>query len=162
MNVKTSKEYTDKFQLYILCLPKANILDDEDRFYHTDTWAKFFSAKTWEDLKMLIKEDKGIEAAVETAEKLLSDDRIREQVLAREDYYRRVRTEQRLKQMLEDDNKKLQDANTQLQDENTQLQDANTQLQDENTQLQDANTQLQDEIAQLQQRLAELEAMLNT
>lgn len=162
MNVKTNKEYTDKFQLYILCLPKVNTPDDEDRLYHTDTWAKFFSAKTWEDLKMLIKEDEGIEAAVETAEKLLSDDRIREQVLAREDYYRRVRTEQRLKQMLEDDNKKLQDANTQLQDENTQLQDANTQLQDENTQLQDANTQLQDEIAQLQQRLAELEAMLNT
>ena len=101
MNVKTNKVYTDKFQLYIMCLPKADSPDREDRACHTDSWAKFFRAKTWEDLKMLVKEDEGIEAAVETAEKLLADDRVREQILAREDYYRRVRTEQKIKQRLQ-------------------------------------------------------------
>ena len=75
-------------------------------------------AKTWEELTMLIKEDEGIEAAVETAERLWADDRIREQILAREDYYRTMRTEQIRKQMLEDEVKKLQDQNSQLQDQN--------------------------------------------
>lgn len=139
MNVKTNKVYTDKFQLYIMCLPKADSPDREDRACHTDSWAKFFRAKTWEDLKMLVKEDEGIEAAVETAEKLLADERVREQILAREDYYRRVRTEQKIKQ-------RLQEEKTQLQEEKSQLQEENTQLREEN--------------ARKQKQIEELEAML--
>ena len=94
LNVKTHRTYTDKFQLYLINLTKADTPDNEDIEYRTDLWARFFKAGTWEELKMLAKEDEGIASAVVTVDRLWDDDEVRERALAREDYYRRERTQQ--------------------------------------------------------------------
>ena len=100
MNVKTHKVYSDKLQLYTICLPRAKKPSEEDKYYHTDLWASFFKAKTWEDLKMLAKESEAIETASATIHKLIAQQKIRDQIQAREDYYRRMRTEELKKQKL--------------------------------------------------------------
>ncbi len=170
MNVKTHRVYTEKFQLYILCLPLADVPGEEDRRFHTDVWARFFKAETWEDLKMLAKEDEGVAGAVETGRQLWSDDSVREKALAREDYYRRVRTEQARMKQLQDEKAQLQDEKEQLEDEKEQLQgeklqlegerqqltDTKKRLQEENRQLQGENEQLQGENEQLQEEIRRL------
>ena len=42
MNDETWQLYTDKFQLYTLCLPNAGLADEEDIRFHTDAWAMCF------------------------------------------------------------------------------------------------------------------------
>ena len=93
MEVKTHRIYTGRFQLYVLCLPQIKKASEEDRKFKTDVWAKFFRAKTWEDLKMLAAEHAEIDSAAATMAKLCEDLAIREQIQAREDFFRRERTQ---------------------------------------------------------------------
>lgn len=95
MSERTHLLYTDRFQLYTLCLPQMEKASEEDLRYHTDKWAQYFTAKTWEDLKMLAEEDKDVASAISTANALMEDEEVRARMEAREDYYRRMRTEQR-------------------------------------------------------------------
>ena len=91
---KTGRIYTEKFQLHILSLPKLHEPDEKDTLYHTDLWAGFFTATTWEELKMLAQKDEGVAGAVMTAHRLYADDDIKARALARDDYIRRQKTEQ--------------------------------------------------------------------
>jgi predicted transposase/invertase (TIGR01784 family) len=101
MSQRTHLLYTDKFQLYTLCLTQLEQTTDEDLHYHTEKWVRYFTAKTWEDLKMLAKEDKGVASAISTANALMEDEEIRARKEAREDYDRRMRTEQAKMKKLE-------------------------------------------------------------
>ena len=86
-NVKTHTIYSDKLQLFVVDLTKIDHATDEDRFYGLHQWAKFFKATTWEEIKMLVEENKDLAEAAETAYKLSTDETIRQQCEAREDYY---------------------------------------------------------------------------
>lgn len=103
MNDETQQLYTDKFQLYTLILPHAGQADAEDVRFHTDAWARCFTAKTWEDLKMAAKDDDGIASAVSSVHALWEDDEVRARIQAREDYYRQRRWE--LEQLAEAEKK---------------------------------------------------------
>ena len=94
-NTRTGRVYSDKFRFFIMSLPERNNPTDEDLAYHTQLWAEFFKATTWEEFSMLAQKDESIDAAVDTAFRLMSDDAIRERVFAREDYYRNQRSLQR-------------------------------------------------------------------
>ena len=127
MSVKNQRIYTDKFQLYVLCLPKCNEPDAEDMDYHTDVWARFFKAKTWEDIKMLTELDQGIASAASTVYELEGDEMARQKALAREDFLRRQRTQQRKLSMLES---RLSDAESRLSDTESRLNDTESRLND--------------------------------
>ncbi len=63
------------------------------------TWTAVFKATTWEELKMLAKNNQYIKDAVATVCQLTQEEKIRQQCEAREDYYRRTAgREKRLKQ----------------------------------------------------------------
>ena len=64
---------TEKFQLYLISLRKTDLATDDDVKWQTDVWAKFFKAHTYEDLKMLAKQDPVIEPAAQAAFELWSD-----------------------------------------------------------------------------------------
>lgn len=88
MNVKNHEIYSDKFVLRMLNLKS---LEDEsiakepaDLYY----WAKLFKATTWEELKMLAKNNSDIEGAVVTLHELSDDEKIKLQCEARERYER--------------------------------------------------------------------------
>ena len=94
-NTKTGKVYSDKFRFFIMNLPERNNPTDEDLIFHTQLWAEFFKSTTWEEFSMLAQKDESIDAAVDTAFRLMSDEAIRERVFAREDYYRNQRSLER-------------------------------------------------------------------
>ncbi len=99
MNEKNHRIYSDKFRLSVLDLTQIDLATKEDRAYQIDRWAAVFKATTWEELKMLAKNNQYIKDAVATVCQLTQEEKIRQQCEAREDYYRRTAgREKRLKQ----------------------------------------------------------------
>lgn len=84
---------TDKSPIHILTLQKADRSGSEDVRYHTDVWAKYFMARTWEDLKLPAQKDKGVESAVTTAHRLWQEEAVKAGAIAREDFIRRQNTQ---------------------------------------------------------------------
>ena len=100
MNLKNHRIYSDKFCLSVLDLTQIDLATKEDRAYRIDRWAALFKATTWEELKMLAKNNQSIEDAVTTVRQLTQEEKIRQQCEAREDYYRRTAgREKRLKKV---------------------------------------------------------------
>ena len=131
-NQNNGKIYTDKFTINVLDLTKIKLATDDDKDYSLDYWAMIFKAKTWEDLHMIAtaydNKESFTEDLITTIYDATSDEAIRLQCEAREDFliHERV-TKQRL-QKLTDENTKLNDANTKLSSENTKLNDENARL----------------------------------
>ena len=47
--------YSDKFILSVVDLTKIELATEEDKQYQIDYWASLFKAKTWEELKMIVR-----------------------------------------------------------------------------------------------------------
>ena len=92
MNVKNHNVYSDKFILRVVDLTKIELATGEDKQYQIDYWASLFKAKTWEELKMIAENNEFMQEATETLYALNADELIRQQCLAREDYYRTQNT----------------------------------------------------------------------
>ena len=65
-NDVTHQIYTGNFRISVLSLNHADKATEEDRSYHLDDWARFFKATTWEELKMLTKNNAVFTEAVKT------------------------------------------------------------------------------------------------
>lgn len=91
LNVKNHAVYSDKLRLSVVDLTHINLATEEDRRYHIDSWAAFFKAATWEEIKMIAQKDESIAKAANTIWKLSREEKIRLQCQAREDYYRNQR-----------------------------------------------------------------------
>ena len=79
----------------------------EDKAYQIDYWAHLFKAKTWEELKMLAKENEYLNEAADSIYKANAEEIVRQQCLAREDAERRERTLERDNAILKEDNAAL-------------------------------------------------------
>ena len=102
LNIRSHKVFNDKFTLHVLSLKQIELATAEDMHWEIDTWAKLFAAKTWRELKMVAKKNEIFMSASESLYQFNSDDLIREQCQAREDYERHERTVQkRLKEQAE-------------------------------------------------------------
>ena len=73
----------------------SDIVTEEDKAYQIDYWARIFKAKTWEDIKMLAKENEYMQEAAKSLYVANADEIVREQCRAREDAERRERTAER-------------------------------------------------------------------
>lgn len=134
LNAKNYTKYSDKLRLCVLNLTRIDLASEEDKRYHIDYWASLFKANTWEELKMIAKQDEFINEASATIFQLSQEQLIRMQCAAREDYYKRQRTVQH---MLENQKESIEH------------------LTKENASLQSKVTDLQNEINILQQKLFE-------
>ena len=103
LNVKTHGLYSDKFVLSVVQLNQTYLATDEDKAYGIDHWARLFKAKTWEEIKMLAKNNEYLEETAESLFMANADEIVRQQCRAREDAERRERT-------LERDNQKLRES----------------------------------------------------
>jgi predicted RNase H-like nuclease (RuvC/YqgF family) len=72
----------------VVDLTHIELATEEDRLSHRHLWASFFKAESWEDLKMLAQQDKNIEQAITTVQKLSEDELFRQRYEAREDFLR--------------------------------------------------------------------------
>ena len=89
MNPVSCKIYSDNIRLSVLNLNRINDATSEDRFYGIDRWARLFKAKTWEEIRMLAKNDSIIEKAATSIYDLSADEAIALECEARADYERR-------------------------------------------------------------------------
>ncbi|MDO5340229.1 MAG: Rpn family recombination-promoting nuclease/putative transposase [Eubacteriales bacterium] len=80
---KTHRLYSDKLGIGVLDLTQIAMATEEDKMYGIDTWARIFKAKTWEELRMAVKNNEYMEEAVETMYTLNADKTVRQQCEAR-------------------------------------------------------------------------------
>jgi hypothetical protein len=69
--------YTGKFSISVVELKQINLATEEDRTNRRDLWARFFKARSWEELKMLAQQDANIRTAVTMVHKLSQDEEFR-------------------------------------------------------------------------------------
>ena len=96
LNVKNHLVYSDKFQLSVVNLKQIKLATEEDKAYKIDYWAAVFKAKTWEEMRMLAKENEYLEEAAQSLYVANADEIIRQKCIARAEAERRERTLERL------------------------------------------------------------------
>jgi predicted transposase/invertase (TIGR01784 family) len=114
LNVKTQHLYTGKFVLGVVSLKHIDLATEEDKMFGIDRWARLFKSTTWEDIRMLAKNEPIFQDAAETLYNLNSDETILAQCRAREDYNRQQK-------IIKHHIKELRAENKQLTSENQQL-----------------------------------------
>ena len=87
-NTKNHHLYSDKLRLCVLDLSRIDLATNEDKLHRIDYWASLFKSTTWEEIKMLAKDNASISDAASTVYRLSQEEMIRLQCEAREDYYR--------------------------------------------------------------------------
>ena len=127
-NTKDGFLYTDKFNLYVVEFNHTNMATAEDISYSIDTWARLFKATTWEEIKMITKENPSMNSTAESIYMSNSDMNIRELCRRREDAIAHENYQKKLIQTLSDVNAALSDENSALTDENIALTDEITRL----------------------------------
>ena len=113
-------------------LTNIELATEEDHRYNVDKWARFFKCNTWEDIRMFAKENVTILEAAETVYEISEDERIRQQMEAREDYYRRQRSrESRYKRRFAKLEKDIADRDTTIADLTAEIADKDTAIADQ-------------------------------
>ena len=84
-NNKNNRLYTGKFSIHVIDLTRIDLATEEDKYYEIDRWAKLFKAATWEELKMIAKNDPDLMQASDELYKVNKDDILRQQARARAD-----------------------------------------------------------------------------
>ena len=84
-NRKSGKLYSSKFSIHVLDLTKIDLATKEDKKYGIDRWARLFMAKTWEELRMVAKNNPDLLQASNELYTINKDDLIRQQARARAD-----------------------------------------------------------------------------
>ena len=134
MDVETHRVYTEKFQLYTICLPLYEQAAEADKAYKIDDWARFFKAKTWEEIKELSETNEVLYRTAITAAEICTDSKAREIIERREDQLRRERTNalqaQQLIEERELKKKALQEKEKALQEKEKALQEKEKALQE--------------------------------
>ena len=92
MNVKDYRIYSDNLVLRVVDLTQIDLATAEDRAFQIDYWAALFKAKTWEDIKMLAKNNEYLEEASKTLFQLSADEQIKKRCLDREEYYQDLKS----------------------------------------------------------------------
>lgn len=114
LNVKNHRLYSSKFVLSVIDLTKIDLATAEDKEWQIDHWARLFKAKTWEDLKMIAKENEAMQEASETLYSMHCEQTIRDMARAREDALRRENGMKKHIATLEADNERLSSDNKKL------------------------------------------------
>lgn len=107
LNIKNHYIYSDKFTLSVVDLTQTDLATEEDKAWGIHTWARLFKAATWEEVKMIAKKSEELQEATETLYNMNSDDIVRQQCRAREDYYRLQNTINRKMEELTSENERL-------------------------------------------------------
>ena len=107
LNVKNHHLFSDKFTLNVLDLTHIELATDEDRLCEIDHWAKLFKAKTWEDLRMIADKNQYMNEAMAEMYARNADEIIREQCLAREEYWKREQWVEKQLQQIAQQNQQI-------------------------------------------------------
>lgn len=79
--------FTDKFKLSVVNLTRIDKASNEDIQYHLDKWCQFITAKTWDEIQILAREDPYMEATANSLYELNYDFNARENAIRRKEYF---------------------------------------------------------------------------
>ena len=144
LNIKNHHLYSSKFALSVVNLSKINLATEEDKVWEIDYWARLFKATTWEEMKMIAKQNESIMEASKTLYNMHCEETIRAMARARQDATRRENMYNKVIADLKVDNEKLSSDNTKLSDDIAKLAAA--------------NSEKEQALAKIEQLLAEKEA----
>ena len=86
MDIVQHRIYSSKFAVNVLDLSHIELATDEDKDWNLDFWAKLFKAKTWEEIKMIAKDNEYFTEASNTLCDLYENFNVLERCRDREDY----------------------------------------------------------------------------
>ena len=86
MDVIHHRIYSSKFAVNVLDLSHIELATEEDKSWSLDFWAKLFKTRTWEEMKMIAKDNEYFTEASNTLCDLYADFNVRERCRDREDY----------------------------------------------------------------------------
>ena len=132
LNVKSCQAYTSKFVLNVLDLTHIELATEEDKAYGIDSWARLFKAKTWEDLKMIAKQNSTLQQASETLYTLNCDQTIRDMARAREDA---IRHENRVNKLLAEKDARIAEQSMAISEMKTSIAEKDASITELNTRL---------------------------
>lgn len=115
LNIKTHYLYSSKFSLSVIDLNQIDLATVEDKLYGIDHWARLFKSRTWEELKMLVKDNEYLDAAATSLYEANADWMVRERCIARKLAERREKTLERDIKLLKEENSDLINQNTSLE-----------------------------------------------
>ena len=127
-NDKDNLLYTDKFNLYVIELNRTDLATEYDKRYSIDVWAQFFKATTWEEIKMITKDNPSMNSTAESVYLSNSDFVIRERCRAREDAIIHEKYQAEQIEALTSENNYLTSKNSALTSENSALTSENSAL----------------------------------
>ncbi len=116
LNVKNHHLYSSKFSISVIDLTQIELATTDDKAYGIDYWARLFKAKTWEELKMLAKDNEYLESAANSLFEANADRMVQERCRARREAERRERTLERDIQVLKEKNSSLEERNSNLEE----------------------------------------------
>lgn len=152
MNVKNHAIYSDKFILSVIDLTQIELATEEDKENQLDYWASLFKATTWEDIKMIAKNNSYFAEAAETMYQLSADEQIRLQCQARADFERQERYNEAKYAAAAAENKALKEENATLKAELTTLKEEHTALKKEHDTLKKEHIALSEKYNTLESR----------
>ena len=147
LNIKNHRLYSDKFTFHVVDLTHIELATEEDNAWGINHWARLFTATTWEEVKMIAKNDIHMKAAAEEMYVLSADEMIEERCRARNDYQKQINTHNRDLRELEDARKALEAKDKELEAKDKELEAKDKKLKD-----------MEQKIESLLQRIAKLES----
>lgn len=84
-NVKTGQLYSSKFSIHVVDLRRIELATEEDKAYGIDRWAMLFKATTWEELRMISKDNPVLQQTSSELYTINADEVLRQQARARAD-----------------------------------------------------------------------------
>ena len=109
----------------MVCLPYIGRAGKKDIESSLVEWAGMFIATEWEELRMLAQQNKDIEIAVTSMYALFQDDNIREQMIARDEYYAHEnymkKTIEKQKSLLDEKDRALNEKDKALNEKDKEL-----------------------------------------
>ena len=86
LDIVQHRIYSSKFAVNVLDLSHIELATEEDKSWSLDFWAKLFKTRTWEEMKMIAKDNEYFTEASNTLCDLYADFNVRERCRDREDY----------------------------------------------------------------------------
>lgn len=142
MDMNKHRIYSDKFQVNVLELKQIELATKEDKEWNLDFWAKLFKARTWEELRMIAKDNEYFTEASNTLCDLYADFNVRERCRDREDYELEQKylhdTIDQLTKMHEQDQRKIEQQGAQIEQLTRALNEMRTQFKEMTEAVKDA------------------------
>ena len=157
-NRKTGKLYSSKFSIHVLDLTKIDLATKEDKKFGIDRWARLFMAKTWEELRMVAKNNPDLLQASNELYTINKDDLIRQQARARADaeFWERNRNARikKLEEALIEKDNSIAEKNSMIAEKDNTLAEKNSMIAEKDNALAEKDSEihkLKEELAKLKQ-----------